>query len=492
MQKKFFQNLVFLITVNALIKPVWLFGIDRTVQNTVGPEDYGLYFALFNITYILQIALDLGISNFNNRNIAQNSQLITKYFSNILIIKSFLILVYAVVIIVAAITLGYQGFELKLLGLLAVNQILASAILYFRSNIAGLQLFRLDSIFSVLDRALMIVICGALLWGNVVTSPFQIEWFIYAQTASLSFSAILAFVIVLSKTKSIRIKWNFPLLLAILRQSYPFALLFLLTVIHTRIDGVMIERILGGTLGAKQAGIYAASFRILEACTQFSFLFATLLLPIFSKMLKEKLDIAPISGLSFRTLIIPAIIFCVASATYRIGIMNQLYFITGKEDEYYTIFQLLIFSFIPIAMGYIYGTLLTANGNLRYLNMIGIGGVVLNIILNLVLIKRFQAQGAALATVITQYSIMLLQIIVVHRLFLFKVPIKTVGVFLIFLVGFVVITMLLKGYFHEIGLDWKIGFTITVIVGALLSIVLKLFNVRSIFQLLKPERLNKP
>ena len=44
-----------------------------------------------------------------------------------------------------------------------------------------------------------------------------------------------------------------------------------------------------------------------------------------------------------------------------------------------------------------FGTLLTANGSLRNLNLTAFGGMILNISLNLYLIPQFKASGAALA-----------------------------------------------------------------------------------------------
>lgn len=57
MKKKFVTNLAFLIGVNLLIKPFWIFGIDRTVQNSVGAVDYGIYYALFNFPFYLTFCL---------------------------------------------------------------------------------------------------------------------------------------------------------------------------------------------------------------------------------------------------------------------------------------------------------------------------------------------------------------------------------------------------------------------------------------------------
>ena len=69
MQKKFVTNLALLLFLNLLIKPFWILGIDRSVQNSVGAADYGMYFALFNFSFLLNIILDFGITNFNNKNI---------------------------------------------------------------------------------------------------------------------------------------------------------------------------------------------------------------------------------------------------------------------------------------------------------------------------------------------------------------------------------------------------------------------------------------
>jgi len=69
-----------------------------------------------------------------------------------------------------------------------------------RSNVSGLQMFRTDSFLSVLDRALMIIICGVLLWGNITEEKFRIEWFVYAQTVAYLLTLIVSFVIVFKES----------------------------------------------------------------------------------------------------------------------------------------------------------------------------------------------------------------------------------------------------------------------------------------------------
>ncbi|MEI6852322.1 MAG: oligosaccharide flippase family protein, partial [Bacteroidota bacterium] len=182
--RKFITNLLILLFLNLLIKPFWILGIDRTVQNTVGAEQFGFYFAVFNLTFIFNIFLDLGLTNFNNKNIAQNHHLLNKHFSSLLILKFLLAIVYCVITISAGLIIGYNSQQMLLLLVLCFNQFLTSFILYLRSNISGLHFFKTDSVISVLDRVIMIIICGALLWGHIFNEPFRIEWFIFAQTAS--------------------------------------------------------------------------------------------------------------------------------------------------------------------------------------------------------------------------------------------------------------------------------------------------------------------
>ena len=228
MQKTFIKNLALLLALNLLIKPFWVFGIEREVQEVVKTENYGLYFALFNFSFLLNILLDFGITNFNNKNIAQNNHLITKHFSSILVLKLMLGVAFMVVTLLAGMLLGYNSDQIHLLTMMGLNQFLAFMIMYLRSNLAGLHLFATDSIISVLDRSLMILFCSILLWGNVLDHPMTIDLFVYTQTFSYLLTTLITLFIVMRKAKFTRLKWNYPFFILILKKSLPFAILVLL------------------------------------------------------------------------------------------------------------------------------------------------------------------------------------------------------------------------------------------------------------------------
>ncbi len=479
MKRKFIINLALLIFLNLLVKPFWVFGIDRKVQNLVGAEEYGFYFSLFSFSMLLNILLDAGITNFNNRKVARNKRLLPVYFSRIIPLKFFLALIYAIVTIIAGIFIGYSKEQFSLLYLLICNQFLLSFILYLRSNISGLHLFRTDSFISVLDRSLMIIFCSFLIWGNFIDKPFRIEWFVYVQTVSYFLTAFLTFFIVLAKSGWIKLRLNREQTYILLKKTFPYALLVLMMSFFSRVDFVMMERLLPD--GKEQAGIYAQSFRILDAASMLAFLFAGLLLPIFSRMISKKEPVGELVRLSFTLLIVPAIGFSIILTVYSGFIITSLY----NEHILYSseIFSILIFNFIFISMTYIFGSLLTANGNIRELNRLAFITLLINTGLNIILIPRYKALGSAISSVSAQVFFSIAQLLISKRIFRWRQDHKLILRLIAFTI-LILATVLLT--YHNIS-DKLAGLVVVSVFVFLYAIVLRIFSIYDFFWIIKTK-----
>ncbi len=493
MRKKFLTNLGLLMFLNLLVKPFWVLGIDRSVQNVVGAEQYGFYFSILNFSFLFNILLDMGITNFNNRNIAQNNHLLNKHFSGIIILRFILAGVYAIITFGVGILIGYDKSQLILLSWVVLNQFLLSFILYLRSNISGLLLFKTDSLLSILDRLLMILFISILLWGNVTELKFRIEWFVYAQTVAYGLTALTALAIVMHKASFRRLNWNLPFLVMIIKKSLPFALLILLMMIYNRVDTVLIERLLPDDLGRQQAGVYAQAYRLLDATNMIAFLFAVLLLPIFAKMLKMKESVEKMVRLSFSLLFTISVIVAFSSYFYSTDIMSWLYPKNDMESVGdYTLrihqsakaFSLLMFAFIAISTSYVFGTLLTANGSLKQLNMIAGAGVIVSLGVNFLLIPNLQSVGSAYASLSAQFLTVGAQVVVAKMIFKFKPDNKFLSVLVVFVVG-----VLLTGYFSRyLPYDWKVNLVIMILISGVLSIVLRLMHIKEFIRIIKEEK----
>jgi O-antigen/teichoic acid export membrane protein len=404
MRLKFFSHLFVMIALNLLIKPIAIFGVDAQVQNTIGSENYGQFFALLNFSYLFNILLDLGITNFNIKNLSSRPHLANSYLSKILPVRLVLFFVYVVITLIIALFLGYTLYQFKLLIILVLNQFLISVILYLRSYFSGLLFLKIEVLLSVFDKLLLIGLMYFLFFLNN-NNTLTIEKYLWVQSLTYLITLLLASILLIRKVGKPKIKWHFQFNRLILKKSFPYALLIVLMMIYNRIDAVMLERI----SGQHQAGIYAQAYRILDALFMFASLFSSLLFPLFSNGLSKKTTILPLLKSSKHFLISSAIIICSILIINAEFLLNLVY--SQHVLESTPVFQLLMLSFIPICFIVINGTLITAMGNLKYLSIISFIGIILNIILNSYFIPLQGAYGAAISTLITQSLIAVLQLI---------------------------------------------------------------------------------
>jgi O-antigen/teichoic acid export membrane protein len=475
MQKKFLSNLLLIVLLNLLVKPFYILGIDAEVQNRVGEAAYGNYFSLLNFSFLLNILLDFGLTNYNTRNIAQHPQLIANHFGKILGIRFVLFFLYAFATLVSGWFIGYSGQEYYLLLLLVMNQFLVAIIQYARSNFAGLHLFKTDAVISILDRFLLIFITSALLWTNLFDGELKIEWFVYAQTVAYGITALIALGLIYFKIGHLKIRFRLPFSRLVLKQSFPYALLILLMMMYTRIDAVMIERLMVN--GDEAAGIYAQGFRYLDAVNMFAMLFAGILLPIFARLLRQKESVNEITSLAFRLLFGVSVLVGITCFFFQKELIELRYENTVPDAS--VSFGLLILSFIPISMNYVFGTLLTANGNLRQLNQMALAGVLLNVVLNYFLIRGYGIVGAAFATLITQLLTALAQIILAYRMLELKFPQKMYLALAGLPIGLIGIYYLFIEFFGS-GIQLLIPFFITGLVLAYLLGIFKLTDLKTV------------
>ena len=137
--------------------------------------------------------------------------------------------------------------------------------------------------------------------------------------------------------------------------------------------------------------------------------------------------------------------------------------------------------FIATSLTYIFGTLLTANGNLFQLNIIAGSGMAFNLIMNLILIPRFHATGAAVSSLITQSASALLQILLVHRIFKFRVNKRLLFQLAFFIPSVVMLGLLSKIYFT----NWIIASLGFMAVSAVIAFGIRLLHIKSILRILK-------
>lgn len=479
MNREFLINIILLIFINLLVKPLYLFGVDARIQNLVGTEDFGLYFALFNFVFLFQVVNDPGIQNYNSRLIAQDPEKISYHFPRVLGSKIMLSTFFALSVLLFAIAFGYTISDLKIIFLIVINFFLSTLFIYFRTNISAVGMYRKDSFISALDKLIMLVILGYLAWFYSGRNEFSIYWLVYGQMIAYAISCVVGLIIIWPKITARWVVFSWQYMIQLVKDSLPYAVGILLVAIYLRIDGVMLERLLDDN--GLQAGIYAAAYRFFEAAGMVAYLFGALLLPMYTSVIKDTKAIQSLSTTGLRLILLISIIAVISLIVYRDDVMNFIY--TDATPYYGKLLIYMMLAYFAVAISYIYGALMMSNGSMLGLNIIFAIGVVVNVLLNFFLIAPLGAEGAAIATVITQYLVTIGQIYLAHSQLELHIDYSLVLKSIVF--G-LLCTLVMNGL-HMWHVPWIISMVIGILICVIVSLLMGVVD-KSMLSLLRKNR----
>jgi O-antigen/teichoic acid export membrane protein len=249
---------------------------------------------------------------------------------------------------------------------------------------------------SVLDKTLMILLCGFFLYAPAITGGISVEKFLVTQVAS-TLAAIAVSIFILrrkgfhfSKSRSL-----FPVK-KILLSAFPYAAIVLLMSVHYRLDGFLLRQI----KDAQEAGIYAGAYRLLDAANMVGFLTASFLLPFIVRQRENKNEINQVILASRHLLIIFSLATAVVFFFWAPRIQQVLYHNTDVTAI--NVLQWCLPALIGYSLVQVYGTVLTATGHIVPFCYITLVAVLLNAGLNIWLIPVWGAKGSCIAALASQ------------------------------------------------------------------------------------------
>jgi len=391
-RREFVLNIGFLLLANLLIKPFYVLFIERDFQNQAGNEAWGLYFTLFSLSMIPQILLDLGMTVYVNQKISSDRSAALEIWKNTAWLRPFFALAFLVLyFLLAGNSMRSQPF--LILGI-AINQILLAGILYLRAFVSGLGHYRLDSLFSVADK-LIFILLALFIFPAFEGQPVFI--FLSIQFYSLVIPLVTGLFWFWFKTKPGLRMGTLPAAIGILRQCFPYAMIFILMVLFSRMEPVWLNGLRND--GAQQSGIYAAAYRLLDAANMLGFLFAGILMPMFAHATGQKLweQRQSLFDLAWKLMIVLASLIAMPLAFQHRYIMQALY--TDPAED---ILHLTILNLVPLTINYLLSTLLTAVKEAGAMNRLFLISICINAAGHLLVTRSYGAAGAAGVALVTQ------------------------------------------------------------------------------------------
>jgi O-antigen/teichoic acid export membrane protein len=198
---------------------------------------------------------------------------------------------------------------------------------------------------------------------------------------------------------------NFKLSIAdsfgFIRHGFLFTILMAANVIYSKIDIIMLEKMIGSV----EVGYYSGATKFIYPFMFISSAFMTAIFPKLAKHSEEK-D-------KFRNIQITAVyylggigIFLSISLYLGAEIIFQLFF-GDKYDNSISIFKILVWF---LAIVFLYGPIsnsLVAKNRIKFLAYLNLFMIILNVVLNFILIPDYGAKGAAMTTIVCEILILL-------------------------------------------------------------------------------------
>ena len=107
--------------------------------------------------------------------------------------------------------------------------------------------------------------------------------------------------------------------------------------------------------------------------------------------------------------------------------------------------------------------------------------MLVNIIMNLILIPKFSAVGAAISSITTQSITAIVQIFMANKTFSFNKNFKLIALVVVFIIACVMI----NNFAIQLNLFWMIRFAIAACGCFIFALALRLISVKNIYYILK-------
>lgn len=391
---KIFKNFFTLFVSEILCKSIGIFS-TAYLARTILPDGYGVIgFAIALIYYFSNIII-FGGDTIATRDVSLNRNKFSLYFINII---SFRIVVTILLVIILFPLITFISRDIR--SEYVIKIIMLSLFLNtFSTNFLYQAIERMEIIaISNLLRSILLL-SGYLLFVHNSDDVYAAAWVFTISSVSVSLAMFLFTHITISKF-SYKIK--FTLIRYLLKESYPLFISSIAIAVYYNLDIIM----LGYIKTDFDVGIYNAAYRIfLVGVLPVNFILQSFF-PQLSRI--YKLDDREfwfiMNKYAFSQMFLGVSASIIIYSFSGLGI-NLIF---GHEYVSASIaLKILALNISVVSINVLFGNPLTAWGKQKQYSFVIVAGALANVFLNFILIPKYSFNGAALATLLSEFIVFL-------------------------------------------------------------------------------------
>lgn len=387
-QQRILRNTSYL-TVGFVVQKILSFVYFIFVAKALGPYDLGLYDPAKALIPILLILIDFSLSPVLTREVAREPKKAFLYLANILSIKAIFGVILLILFGVITNFSSFGAIERSIIYLIALVVAFDSFTATFFAVFRGLQNMKFEA-FGMIITQLATIAVGLL----ALQYGYGIRGLFLATLMGSVINFIYSFVILRKKLGNFpSFRWEKNIIRTFLKIAVPFALSAILAKIFTYTDRFILLL----QAGRESVGYYATAHKLTFALEFLPASFAAAFYPAMSAhFITDKTQL----GKTFERALFYLILISIPIAIGANVFAQNIFFTLWEGDYLRSVipFQIMISATIVIFLNFPVGSFLNATNNQK-INTINMAITVLvNVVLNLLLVEKYQHVGAAIAT----------------------------------------------------------------------------------------------
>jgi O-antigen/teichoic acid export membrane protein len=389
--RKYFTNTSWLLT-ERIIRMGVLFFVGVYVARYLGPERYGLLSYSNSLVGIFTSIALLGLDGIVVRELVKKPENRDKILGTSFLLKVMGTLLMWLIILI---TLFFTNNDLLTNLLIAV---IAFSVIFQAFNVIEFNFQAEVKLKYVVHAQLVQLLVTSVTKIILVVQELPLIWFASAFCLDAIILAVgLVYTYSFNRGKIYFWKWDSKYAKALLIESWPLMFSYMSYLIYAKIDRVMIKEM----MDEYSVGIYSAAYVLYEAPLFISLMIAKSIYPLLVQYYhdnKNKFFQLYSTLSSYMTLLSYLIVLFIFIFH---EILIQITFGESFEESS-KILMLLSFGMIPMFNAFLRSSYITITGNQKIILYTTLFSAMLNIVLNLLLIKAYGVIGAVYATVFTQ------------------------------------------------------------------------------------------
>lgn len=403
--KRLVKNTGFLMIASVVGYITYFFAL-MYMARYLGAGEFGILSLAIAFTGLFGIFTDLGLGMLTVREVSRDKKLADKYLGNTTAMKAVFSIITLISVLIVTVLMGYDPKTITVIFLITSSIVISSFFITFFSIFQAYQKMEYQAIATGFDNIFMLA-------AVIAAMNLSMDVIAFASLYVIRNVFVLAymFIVYIRRFKLPKIEFDTSFWKLTLKEALPFAISGIFLTIFIWIPSIMLSVM----AGKEAVGFYGAPNKLIYFFLSLYSVYMIAVFPVMSSFYKKSENsLKFIYKRSFKY----TLIICLPVTVFISLLAPEI--ITAVYGDAYApsaiALQILVWTLTLVSVSGISANLLGSINRQLTVIKITVLGIFINVAAGLILIPEFGFMGAAITTVVTDISVLLIMLYTIFKI----------------------------------------------------------------------------